>query len=104
MSSLDSQDSTDVPLTTSQQKLYIQFVGSLLFLSTRSRPDLSFAVNYLSLYMTQGHQHHLDLCYKVVLYLWQSRHFTLTFNGTKGITFYVMVDLSYASHSDRKSH
>ena len=66
----------------------MQIVGSLLFLSTRSRPDLSFAVNYLSLYMTKGNQHHLDLCYKVPQYLWQSRYLTLTFNGTKGINFF----------------
>ena len=103
MSSLDLQDSNNIPLTPSQQKLYMQIVGSLLFLSTRSRPDLSFPVNYLSLYMTKGNQHHLDLCYKVLQYLWLSRHLTLTFNGTKGINFYVMVDSSYASHSDRKS-
>ena len=54
--------------------------------------------------MTQRNQHHLDLCYKVLQYFWQCRHLTLTFNGTKGINFYVMVDSSYASHSDRKSH
>ena len=104
MSPIDFQDSTNIPLTPSQQKLFMQIVGSLLFLSTRSRPDLSFAVNYLSLYMTQGTQHHLDLCYKVFQYIWQSRHLTLTFNGTKGLNFYIMVDSSYASHTDRKSH
>ena len=54
--------------------------------------------------MTKGYQHNLDLCYKVLQYLWQSFHLTLTFNCTEGINFYVMVDSSYASHSDRKSH
>ena len=55
-------------------------------------------------HMTKGHQHHLDLCYKVLQYLWKSRHLTFRFNGTMGINFYVMVDSSYVSHSDRKSH
>jgi len=35
-------------------KNFMQIVWSLLFLSTRSRPDLSFLVNYLSIYMTRG--------------------------------------------------
>ena len=76
----------------------------MLFLSTRSRPDLSFPVNYLSLVMTKANQYHLDLSYKVLKYIWQSRHLTLKFNGQVGINFSIMVDSSYASYSDRKSH
>ena len=66
MSQLDMQDPLPVPLTPSQQKNYMQIVGSVLFLSTRSRPDLSFSVNYLSLFMTKASQHQLDLCYNLL--------------------------------------
>jgi len=102
MSSLDLQDSHIVPLTPSQQKIYMQIVGSLLVLSTRSRPDLSFPVNYLCLFMTKGTQN-LDLCYKVVLqFIWQSRHLTLNFNGATGIKFSVMVSY-YSPLQDNKN-
>jgi hypothetical protein len=104
MSQLDMQDPLPVPLTPSQQKIYMQIVGSVLFLSTRSRPDLSFSVNYLSLFMTKASQHQLDLCYHLLKYIWYSRDLTLIFNGQSGINFFVMVDSSYASHLDRKSH
>ena len=104
MTQLDMQDPLPVPLTPSQQKNYMQIVGSILFLSTRSRPDLSFSVNYLSLFMSKASQHQLDLCYNLLKYIWYSRDLTLIFNGHLGLNFFVMVDSSYASHLDRKSH
>jgi len=82
----------------------MKLVGSVLFLSTRSRPDLSFVVNYLSLFITKANQQHQDIGYKLLKYLWVTRHLKLTFNGSLGVNFYVMVDSSYASHLDRKSH
>jgi len=106
VSSLDLQDSQNIPLTPSQQQLYIERVGFILFLSTRSRPDLSFPVNYyyLSLFMTKAKQHNLNFSCKALKYIWQSRHLTLTFNGQRGIHFSIMVNSSYASHSSRKSY
>ena len=104
MSPTDINDPIPTPLTPSQQKLFMQIVGSVLFLSTRSRPDVSFAVNYLSLYMTKANQVHLDLAYKLLTYIWKTKDLTLNFNGKLGINFHVMVDSSYASHHDRKSH
>ena len=50
----DMSDPTPVPLSQSQQKIFMQLVGSVLFLSTRSRPDIYFVVNYLSLFMTNA--------------------------------------------------
>jgi len=89
MSSLDLQDTQNIPLTSSQQQLYMQteIVGFMLFLSTRPRPDLSFPVNYLSLFMTKANQHHLDLSYTVLKYIWQSRHLILNFNIHLDINF-----------------
>jgi len=73
MSPTDLHDPTPTPLTPSHQKLFMQIVGSVLFLSTRSRPDLSFSVNYLSLYMTKANQVHLDLAYKLLTYIWKTK-------------------------------
>jgi hypothetical protein len=73
MSPTDLNDPTPTPLSPSQQNLFVQIVGSVLFLSTRSRPDLSFSVNYLSLYMTKANQVHLDLAYKLLTYIWKTK-------------------------------
>jgi hypothetical protein len=104
MSSSDMIDPTTIPLTPVQQSLYMRIVGSVLFLSTRSRPDISFVVNYLTLFMTKASQNHLDICFKLLKYIWKTKDLTLNFNGSLGINFHVMVDSSYASHIDRKSH
>lgn len=64
MSSLDLQDSQNLPLNPSQQQIHMQIVGSMLFLSTRSRlTDLSFHINYLSHFMTKAQQQYLDMSY-----------------------------------------
>jgi hypothetical protein len=81
----------------------MKIVGSVLFLSTRSRPDLSYVVNFLSLFMQKASTHHLKICYKLLRYIWATKSLTLKFNGTLGINIFVMVDASYASHDDRKS-
>ena len=54
--------------------------------------------------MTNATQNHLELGYKLLKYIWTTKHLSLTFYGSLGINFYVIVDLSYyASHIDRKS-
>jgi len=104
MSSSDLLDPSPIYLSPLEQSLYMKIVGSVLFLSTRSRPDISYVVNFLSLFMQKASQHHLMICYKLLRYIWGTKSLTLNFNGTHGINFYVMVDASYASHDDRKSH
>ena len=76
----------------------MQIVGSLLYLSTRSRPDLSFRTNYLTIIC-----HHLHIAYKILRYLSNTKSYQLQFNG-QWINFNDMVDSSYVSHVDRKSH
>ena len=90
----DLIDDLPTHLTPSQQTLYMKIVGSLLFLATRTRPDISFVVNYLTLYMTKATQHHLNICYRVLNYLSKTKTLPLIFNGTGGHNFSVMVDAS----------
>ena len=47
----DIADDNPILLSEQDQSLFMKMVGSLLFLSTRSRPDISFHVNDLSLFM-----------------------------------------------------
>jgi hypothetical protein len=82
----DMSDPTPITLSQSQQSIYMQIVGSLLFLSTRSRPDIAFAVNYLSLFMQSATQHHLQIGHKLLKYIWHTKYLCLTFNGHHGLT------------------
>jgi hypothetical protein len=100
----DIADDNPVPLSKQEQSLFMQMVGSLLFLSTRSRPDISFHVNYLSLFMKSATIRHLHLARRVLQYIGHSKTLNLQFHGNPGIQFHVYVDSSYASHDDRKSH
>ena len=80
----------------------MKIVGSLLF---RPRPDISFHVNYLSLFMKSATIRQLHLSTRVLQYIGKSqKDLTLQFIGQSGINFHVFVDSSYASHDDRKSH
>ena len=62
MSSLDLLDSYISHYLHPNKNFICKSLGLGLFLSTRSRLDLSFPINHLSLYMTKGNQHHLELC------------------------------------------
>ena len=76
MSSSDLLDPTPIYLSPLEQSLYMKIVGSVLFLSTRSRPDLSYTVNFLSLFMQKASQHHLNICYKLLRYIWATKSLT----------------------------
>jgi len=81
----------------------MQIVCSLPFLSTRSCLDLSFPVNYLTLFMTSATEHHLQIAYRILKYLKNTKNLKLEFHSNLGLDFHIMVDSSYASHLDRKS-
>ena len=98
----DIADDHSIPLSKPEQSLFMKIVGSLLFLSTRSRPDISFHVNYISLLMKSATTRQLHLATRVLQYIGNSKHLKLQFNGASSINFHVFVDSSYAFH-DRKS-
>ena len=102
-STYDLTDANPSPLSKQDQSIYMQIIGSLLFLSTRTRPDISFHVNYLSLFMKSATQNHFKLAKRVLAYISHTKDMNLKFHGTAGINFTAYVDSSYASHSDRKS-
>ena len=87
-------DNNPISLSKQDQSVFMQIVGSILFLSTRSRPDISFHLNYLSLFIKSATVHHLTLAKRLLLYIGRSKHLKLQFNGTLGIDFHAFVDPS----------
>ena len=77
----DVTDDNPVSLSKQDQSLFMKIVGSLLFLSTRSRPDISLHVNYLSLFMKSATIRHLHLACRVLQYISQSKSLTLQFQS-----------------------
>ena len=55
----------------------MKIVGSLLFLSTHSRPDISFHVNYLSLFMKSATIRQLHLAKRVLQNIGYSKTYHL---------------------------
>jgi len=76
------------------QSLFMQIVGSLLFLLTRSRPDISFHVNYLSLFMKSATYHQLKLAKRILIYIFHTKDINLKFNGNAGLHLHAYVDSS----------
>ena len=75
----DIADEHPVPLSKQDLSLFMKIVGSLLFLSTRSRPDISFHVNYLSLFMKSATIRQLHLATRVLQYIGNSKNLSLQF-------------------------
>jgi hypothetical protein len=95
-SSYDLTDANPSFLNKQDQSTYMQIIGSLLFLSTRSRPDISFHVNYLSLFMKSATQHQFKLAKRILAYIFHTQDLNLKFHGKAGLSFYTYVDSSYA--------
>ena len=51
------------------QKLYQQAVGSLMFLQTATRPDLSFSVNQVARFMHDPRESHWTAVKRILRYL-----------------------------------
>ncbi|XP_066954374.1 uncharacterized protein [Macrobrachium rosenbergii] len=60
-------------------KLYREIVGSLIYIMTGTRPDLSYVVTKLSQYMSNPTVAHLSLARHVLKYLNGTLHYCLTF-------------------------
>jgi hypothetical protein len=67
-------------LTKKEQKQYMEFVGSLVWISG-IRLDITFAVMYLTWQTHHPRRHHMDMANYVVSYLSQSRELPLVLGG-----------------------
>ena len=64
-------------------KLFKEIVGSLIYVMTCTRPDLSFVVTKLSQFMSNPRKCHFDLAKYVLRYLKSTIHYSLKFSKIK---------------------
>lgn len=60
---------------------YQSIIGSLNYISTRTRPDISVYVSILSKFLKCPTDHHLQLAYRIISYLHQSRKRILKYSN-----------------------
>ncbi|KLP04001.1 Uncharacterized protein LW94_14520 [Fusarium fujikuroi] len=81
---------------------YRRAIGSLLYASVITRPDIAFAVSRLARFMTNPSEKHVEAVNRVFNYLNDTRFYALEFGPGEG--FDVHSDASFADNSlDRKS-
>jgi hypothetical protein len=82
--------------------LYQQLIGSLNYLSTKTRPDITFSVSVLSRKLQQPTVQYFNLAKRVLRYLKGTKHLRLTYTKeSNSIVGYS--DASYAEDEGRKS-
>ena len=99
----------DCPATPDKQrvKVYQQLVGSLMYISCGTRPDIAFAVNSCSQFMSNPGETHLQAAKHILRYLKGTRNEKLTYRkqaSSMANVLYGYVDADHAGcPDDRKS-
>ena len=84
--------------------LYRQVIGTLLFLANSTRPDISYAISYLSRYVQKPLNHHWISLKRIMRYLVGTKQFGLFYSYNTEKCLYAYIDAAYANNSeDRKS-
>ncbi|KAK9745208.1 hypothetical protein QE152_g7120 [Popillia japonica] len=76
----------DRPL--SKSVLYGEVIGSLLYLSTITRPDISFAVNYLSRFNSKLMESNWKMVKRVFTYLKGTINYEISYSGATDLVAY----------------
>lgn len=96
MHPVDQQKITNAP--------YREAIGSLLFVSNGTRPDIALAVNRLSRYMEAPHKLHWNAVKRVIKYLKGTMHLGLKFKPNKNACINAFSDSDFAGDTlTRKS-
>lgn len=87
----------------------IQFgnlIGELLYISTGTRPDIAFSVNYLSRFQSCFNSNHYKYALRILKYLYSTKNLKLTFNKNNYCEIIdCYVDSDWAGDTnDRKSN
>ena len=83
---------------------YQTVIGSLLYLTLGTRPDIAFAVTKLAQYAARPTQEHLNKALYICRYLVGTANYCITYSGESGQGLMACTDSDWASdHSDRKS-
>src|SRR3990167_440588 len=95
-------DITDATAPFENIPLFQQIVGSLIYLSNKTRPDIAFSVGLLARNMSRPTKHDYDLSKRVMRYLNGTKNMKLTYDKKERIVGFS--DASYAEDKiDRKS-
>jgi len=84
-------------LNPARQKLLMEKIGTLNYLSTSSRADISWVVSKLGMYMQQGDEHTMKITDQVFAYLKGTDDHGITIHRSAGLE---PVAFSDASHAD----
>ena len=110
--------SQSVPLMTPNNKLidrdlgspmienvsyYQELIGSLLYISRTTRPDIQFAVNQLCQYNHRPTALHLKYAKQVIQYLLNTKNVRLAFVKSSGCKLTAYSDSDFANSADRRS-
>ena len=87
--------------------LYQQKVGSLLYATTITRPDVAKSASKLSEFLINPSQRHLEAADRAIAYLYGTRHYAMEYGPTSGSNrhqaFECSSDAAFGDHEDRKS-
>lgn len=76
---------------------YQQLVGSLMYLSVLTRPDISYSVSFLSQFNTCYNETHWKQSKRLLRYLQKTKHFGLIFKKNNCSDLHGFVDADWAS-------
>lgn len=94
-------ESPDLDAVTQRQ--YRGLIGSLMYIANQTRPDVCFAVNYMSRFMQKAKQLHLRYARNLLAYIGHTRHRKLHLGQLSGETLEGYADASYGVYSDAHS-
>lgn len=94
----------DPAKTLNTDILYRNLIGELLYISTGTRPDIAYSVNYLSRFQNCYDETHFKYALRVLKYLYATKDLKLTFNKNNVDVLDCLVDADWAGDNiDRKS-
>jgi hypothetical protein len=71
--------------TAAEIELYQQIVGSLIYLSTQTRPDLCYSMSVLSRYLTNPSSDHMNAAKHALRYLRGTPNIGITYGDGEGV-------------------
>ena len=90
-------------LDEKEHKIFRSIVGSLIYVMTGTRPDLSFIVTKLSQYLTCPNEYHLKLAKNVLRYIKGTLHYKLIYKKSNILEVIGYSDSDYGGSEDRYS-
>jgi hypothetical protein len=81
---------------------YRSLIGSLMFIATRTRPDILFSIILLSQYNTAHTMMHVNMLLQVLQYVISTKHYSVNLSKATSERLYAYSDASWASDRDSR--